>query len=262
MFQKRMMVSDRPGRLRRRCCGACCVGRGSLTRTSAQNRSPHALPDIQRSDGSDLRFFSPGWWRRCCCGDCCSGCETRTRRRRAARAAAGCGPPSSASPALASRSCTTSCSGMVSAHTSHRGPPHPSSVPALLSQGQHVCLPHCHWQHGRPQAGRCDVRHEAPWCEACGGGGADFHRGSSTPERYLCLVMFLIKPLRFGRWVCAGMRMGFDMRQQAMAAVQAKVLRLNSAAIADVTSGKVSFTLFFPLFCFRFNRPGAVGCVK
>lgn len=35
------------------------------------------------------------------------------------------------------------------------------------------------------------------------------------------------------------MRMGFRARQQAMAAVQAKVLRLNSAAIADVTSGKV-----------------------
>jgi hypothetical protein len=34
------------------------------------------------------------------------------------------------------------------------------------------------------------------------------------------------------------MRMGFRMRLQAMAAVQAKVLRLNSAAIADVTSGK------------------------
>jgi hypothetical protein len=35
------------------------------------------------------------------------------------------------------------------------------------------------------------------------------------------------------------MRVGFRMRLQAMAAVQAKVLRLNSAAIADVTSGKV-----------------------
>ena len=36
-----------------------------------------------------------------------------------------------------------------------------------------------------------------------------------------------------------GMRVGFRMRLQAMAAVQAKVLRLNSAAIADVTSGRV-----------------------
>lgn len=36
------------------------------------------------------------------------------------------------------------------------------------------------------------------------------------------------------------MRMGFDMRQQAVAAVQAKVLRLNSVAVADQTAGKVS----------------------
>jgi hypothetical protein len=36
-----------------------------------------------------------------------------------------------------------------------------------------------------------------------------------------------------------GMRMGFDMRQQAIAAVQAKVLRLNSVAVADQTAGKV-----------------------
>lgn len=36
-----------------------------------------------------------------------------------------------------------------------------------------------------------------------------------------------------------GMRMGFDMRQQAVAAVQAKVLRLNSVAVADQTAGKV-----------------------
>ena len=56
-------------------------------------------------------------------------------------------------------------------------------------------------------------------------------------------MVSLTKPLSSRCWVCAGMRMGFDMRQQAMAAVQAKVLRLNSAAIADVTSGKVSFTI-------------------
>ena len=36
-----------------------------------------------------------------------------------------------------------------------------------------------------------------------------------------------------------GMHMGFIMRQQCIAAVQAKVLRLNSAAIANVTTGKV-----------------------
>ena len=35
------------------------------------------------------------------------------------------------------------------------------------------------------------------------------------------------------------MRMGLDMRQQAVAAVQAKVLRLNSVAVADQTAGKV-----------------------
>lgn len=35
------------------------------------------------------------------------------------------------------------------------------------------------------------------------------------------------------------MRMGFQMRLQAIAAVQAKVLRLNSAAVADVSPGKV-----------------------
>ncbi|KAL4424666.1 hypothetical protein ABPG77_004473 [Micractinium sp. CCAP 211/92] len=36
-----------------------------------------------------------------------------------------------------------------------------------------------------------------------------------------------------------GMRMGFNMRQQAVAAVQAKVLRLNSVAVADQTAGKI-----------------------
>ena len=36
-----------------------------------------------------------------------------------------------------------------------------------------------------------------------------------------------------------GMRMGFLMRQQAVAAVHGKVLRLNSAAIAHVSSGHV-----------------------
>ena len=36
-----------------------------------------------------------------------------------------------------------------------------------------------------------------------------------------------------------GMHMGFVMRQECVAAVQAKVLRLNSAAVASVTTGKV-----------------------
>ena len=36
-----------------------------------------------------------------------------------------------------------------------------------------------------------------------------------------------------------GMRMGMRMRQQAIAAVQSKVLRLNSVAVSDVTAGKV-----------------------
>jgi hypothetical protein len=36
-----------------------------------------------------------------------------------------------------------------------------------------------------------------------------------------------------------GMRAGFQMRLQAIAAVQAKVLRLNSVAVADVSPGKV-----------------------
>lgn len=35
------------------------------------------------------------------------------------------------------------------------------------------------------------------------------------------------------------MRMGYDMRIQAIAAVQAKVLRLNAVAVSDVTTGKV-----------------------
>ena len=35
------------------------------------------------------------------------------------------------------------------------------------------------------------------------------------------------------------MHMGFTMRQECIAAVQAKVLRLNSAAISSVTTGKV-----------------------
>ena len=38
-------------------------------------------------------------------------------------------------------------------------------------------------------------------------------------------------------WI--GMRLGFDMRQQAVAAVQAKVLRLNAVGVADQTAGKV-----------------------
>jgi hypothetical protein len=37
-----------------------------------------------------------------------------------------------------------------------------------------------------------------------------------------------------------GMRMGFAMRQQAIAAVYAKVLRLNSSSVADVSAGKVT----------------------
>ena len=36
-----------------------------------------------------------------------------------------------------------------------------------------------------------------------------------------------------------GMRMGFAMRQQAIAAVFAKALRLNSSSIADISAGKV-----------------------
>jgi hypothetical protein len=35
------------------------------------------------------------------------------------------------------------------------------------------------------------------------------------------------------------MRMGFTMRQQAVAACYAKVLRLNSSSIADISAGKV-----------------------
>ncbi len=35
-----------------------------------------------------------------------------------------------------------------------------------------------------------------------------------------------------------GMRTGYMMRQQAIAAVYAKVLRLNSASIGDVSAGK------------------------
>ena len=37
-----------------------------------------------------------------------------------------------------------------------------------------------------------------------------------------------------------GMRMGFAMRQQAIAAVFAKALRLNSSSIADISAGKVT----------------------
>lgn len=35
------------------------------------------------------------------------------------------------------------------------------------------------------------------------------------------------------------MRMGFAMRQQSIAAVFAKTLRLNSSSIADISAGKV-----------------------
>ena len=37
-----------------------------------------------------------------------------------------------------------------------------------------------------------------------------------------------------------GMRMGFAMRQQAISAIFAKALRLNSSSIADVSAGKVN----------------------
>ena len=37
-----------------------------------------------------------------------------------------------------------------------------------------------------------------------------------------------------------GMRIGFAMRQQSIAAVYAKALRLNSSSIADVSPGKVT----------------------
>ncbi len=36
------------------------------------------------------------------------------------------------------------------------------------------------------------------------------------------------------------MRMGFAMRQQAISAVFAKALRLNSSSIADISAGKVT----------------------
>lgn len=42
-----------------------------------------------------------------------------------------------------------------------------------------------------------------------------------------------------GRASRVGMRTGYMMRQQAIAAIYAKVLRLNSASIGDVSAGKV-----------------------
>ena len=36
-----------------------------------------------------------------------------------------------------------------------------------------------------------------------------------------------------------GMRMGFAMRQQSIAAIFAKALRLNSSSIANISAGKV-----------------------
>ena len=74
------------------------------------------------------------------------------------------------------------------------------------------------------------------------------------PERQRCSVRALSRappllhatphmsatPLLYAHHVPRyGMRMGFDMRQQAIAAVQAKVLRLNAVAVADQTAGKV-----------------------
>lgn len=41
------------------------------------------------------------------------------------------------------------------------------------------------------------------------------------------------------------MRMGFAMRQQAIAAVYTKVLRLNSSFVADVSAGKVRLALHY-----------------
>ena len=49
-------------------------------------------------------------------------------------------------------------------------------------------------------------------------------------------MQHIYEPLRLRR---VGMRTGYMMRQQAIAAVYAKVLRLNSASIGDVSAGKV-----------------------
>ena len=52
------------------------------------------------------------------------------------------------------------------------------------------------------------------------------------------------------------MHMGFTMRQECIAAVQAKVLRLNSAAISSVTTGKVRCppASFYPCLTVHFVR--------
>ena len=58
-----------------------------------------------------------------------------------------------------------------------------------------------------------------------------------------CHEKFIASVVRYvpcGMWAHrVGMRTGYMMRQQAIAAVYAKVLRLNSASIGDVSAGKV-----------------------
>ena len=44
-----------------------------------------------------------------------------------------------------------------------------------------------------------------------------------------------------------GMRVGYNMRQQAIAACYAKALRLNSSSIADISAGKVTLQPCIPL---------------
>ncbi len=54
------------------------------------------------------------------------------------------------------------------------------------------------------------------------------------------------------------MRTGYMMRQQAIAAVYAKVLRLNSASIGDVSAGKAR-VLAASLELFRFWQKAYMG---
>lgn len=80
---------------------------------------------------------------------------------------------------------------------------------------------------GRPRQARRGDTH------AAGGRLPPLPAFSHHIRRCVCSSWCSPAPRRYG------MRMGLDMRQQAVAAVQAKVLRLNSVAVADQTAGKV-----------------------
>ena len=70
--------------------------------------------------------------------------------------------------------------------------------------------------------------------------GAVTARAQSAAYRHGKFIASVVRHVSCAMWARrVGMRTGYMMRQQAIAAVYAKVLRLNSASIGDVSAGKV-----------------------